>query len=338
MPDFQLEKSLWQKNLPRVAGIDEAGRGPLAGPVVAAAVVLHPDWYSSLPLADSKKISASQRERLAGEIKQKSLAWSVRLSSPAEIDRLNILRATLLAMERAVSSLSILPDYALIDGNQSPDIPCPGETIIKGDNLSNSIAAASIIAKTTRDHLMHLAHKYWPQWNFTQHKGYPTAAHRQAILRHGTCPIHRNSFLKKIPVGLQNQSRETKSPASRSPQSSPADPRQSIGKMGESHAEIYLLSQGYRIHGRNVRLGKGELDIIAEKDEYLVFVEVKTRTNNLTHPSLSVTPAKQAQLRKLGELYLTEHDLWDKFQARFDVISIQISPHKTNLEHFINAC
>ena len=321
MPDFSLERQLWQTGITHVVGIDEAGRGPLAGPVAAAAVVLPQDWPSALPLADSKKLSAPERQRLALEIKQRAHAWSVRLASAAEIDRLNILQATLQAMSRAVSSLSISPSYALVDGNRSPILPCACKPIVKGDDLSNSIAAASILAKTTRDQLMQSAHHRWPQWNFAQHKGYPTPAHRQAILDHGPSPIHRVSFLKKL---LQLQA--------------PQHPNQMLARQGENQAAAHLISLGYRIRARNVYLAGGELDLIAEKDDSLVFVEVKTRKPNGIHPSLSVTSAKQAQLRKLGESYLEQENLWDLVQPRFDVITVQISPHKTILEHFPNAC
>ena len=177
-----------------VAGCDEAGRGPLAGPVVAAAVILNPD----LPiegLADSKKLSPKQRGRLAGLIKQRALCWAVGLATVVEIDTLNILRASLLAMRRAAISLPVSPHRLLVDGNRLPDdISCPGECIIKGDETEACISAASILAKTHRDGLMRELDRRYPGYGFGQHKGYGTPQHLEALARLGATPVHRRSF------------------------------------------------------------------------------------------------------------------------------------------------
>ncbi|MFN7353577.1 MAG: ribonuclease HII [Burkholderiales bacterium] len=177
----------------RVCGVDEAGRGPLAGAVVAAAVILHPD--RAIPgLADSKKLSARKRERLALEIKQQAWAWAVAEASVEEIDQLNILQASLLAMKRAVMSLSLVPDRVLVDGNQLPDLPYSVQAIIGGDASQPSISAASILAKTSRDAALIELDQRYPDYGFAQHKGYPTPQHLQAIRQYGVLPVHRKSF------------------------------------------------------------------------------------------------------------------------------------------------
>lgn len=176
-----------------VAGVDEVGRGPLVGNVVAAAVILDP--ARPIPgLTDSKKLSAAKRERLNGEIQERALAWAIASASPAEIDSLNILHASMLAMRRAVLALDPQPGYALIDGNRCPELPCPSEPVVKGDLLVESIGAASILAKVYRDREMLALHQCHPQYGFDSHKGYPTKAHLQALLEHGVLPEYRRSF------------------------------------------------------------------------------------------------------------------------------------------------
>ena len=176
-----------------VCGIDEAGRGPLAGPVVAAAVILDP----ARPIAgldDSKKIGEKKREALALLIRERALAWAVAEASVAEIDRLNILQATLLAMQRAVAGMGIRPTRALVDGNRCPQLDIPVAAVIGGDGTIAPIAAASILAKTVRDAGMRELHARYPQYGFASHMGYPTAAHLQALAAHGVSPVHRRSF------------------------------------------------------------------------------------------------------------------------------------------------
>ncbi len=176
-----------------VAGLDEAGRGPLVGPVVAAAVILDPE-NPIAGLRDSKKLSEKKRLQLAGEIKAKALAWSVVSVDAEEIDRINILQASLLAMKRAGESLAIEPDIALVDGNKCPPMRCPVHAIVKGDSKVAAISAASILAKVDRDAQMLQLHAQYPQYGFDRHKGYPTEAHRQLLAEHGPCPFHRKSF------------------------------------------------------------------------------------------------------------------------------------------------
>lgn len=176
-----------------VAGVDEAGRGPLAGPVVAAAVILDPRRPIS-GLADSKKLSEGRREALFEAIQAGAHAHAVALATVDEIDALNIHQATLLAMQRAVAALSVAPQLVLVDGNTCPALPCAARAIVKGDATEPAISAASILAKVTRDRLMQTLAVEWPMYGFVQHKGYPTAAHRAALVRHGASPVHRRSF------------------------------------------------------------------------------------------------------------------------------------------------
>lgn len=177
----------------RVAGTDEVGRGPLAGDVVAAAVILDP----AVPiegLNDSKKLTESQRQILSRTIRQNSLAWAVGRASVAEIDRINILQASLLAMSRAVAALQLVPEFVYVDGNHCPKWSYQSQAVVKGDSRVAAIAAASIIAKTTRDKEMLELDSHYPNYGFASHKGYPTKAHLQALKVHGPCEIHRRSF------------------------------------------------------------------------------------------------------------------------------------------------
>ncbi len=176
-----------------VAGVDEAGRGPLAGPVVAAAVILHPARCPD-GLADSKKLSAARRERLYAAICAEAVAWSVAEVSVAEIDRINILQASLLAMEKAVAGLAVTPARALVDGNQAPRLPCPVQTVVGGDALEPAISAASILAKVHRDRLMCELDAQYPGYGLAGHKGYPTKAHIRALEELGVTPVHRTSY------------------------------------------------------------------------------------------------------------------------------------------------
>lgn len=196
MPDFSIENQVKSKGFKFVCGVDEAGRGPLAGPVCAAAVILNEEIEG---LNDSKKLSEKKREALFDEIKEKSVSFSIAFASVEEIEECNILNATYLAMNRAIEGLNVKADFALIDGNRVPTgITVPCETVVKGDAKSCSVAAASILAKVTRDRLMLEEDKKYPPYNFKKHKGYGTKEHTDAILKYGLSPIHRPSFLKKL--------------------------------------------------------------------------------------------------------------------------------------------
>ncbi|NRP10399.1 Ribonuclease HII [Marinobacterium sp. xm-d-420] len=175
------------------AGVDEVGRGPLVGDVVAAAVILDPNNPIE-GLMDSKKLSEKRREALSIEIKERALCWSIAVATPQEIDELNILHATMLAMKRAVLGLSQVPDHVYVDGNRCPEIPYSVEAVVKGDSKVAEISAASIIAKVHRDHQMLELDAQFPQYQFAKHKGYPTPAHLQLIQEHGVLPEYRRSF------------------------------------------------------------------------------------------------------------------------------------------------
>lgn len=181
------------RRTPSVCGVDEAGRGPIAGPVFAAAVVLDPA-VAIEGLRDSKQLTEARRQFLAVEIRARALAWCVAHASVEEIDRLNILQATLLAMRRAVAGLGMAPDEAVVDGERCPELDCPARAIVGGDRLHPAISAASILAKVARDAEMRRLHERYPQYRLDRHKGYATREHLQALERHGPCEIHRRSW------------------------------------------------------------------------------------------------------------------------------------------------
>lgn len=198
MPDFEYENAAREKGYKLICGVDEAGRGPLAGPVCAAAVIL-PENCEIDGLNDSKKLSEKKRETLFDVICQKAQSYYIAFGTVEEIEKFNILEATFIAMNRAVDGLDMKPDFALIDGNRIPKgIKIPCEAVIKGDAKSSSIAAASILAKVTRDRLMEEYDEKYPQYNFKKHKGYGTKEHTELIIKHGVSPVHRPSFLKKL--------------------------------------------------------------------------------------------------------------------------------------------
>ena len=198
MPDYEFEKAASDSGFSCICGVDEAGRGPLAGPVCAAAVIL-PEGVVIEGLDDSKKLTEKKRERLYDIIKQTAVAYSVAYGTLEEIETVNILEATYLAMNRAIEGLNVKPDFALIDGNRVPrGIKIPCETVVKGDSKSMSVAAASVLAKVTRDRLMLEYDKKYPEYNFKKHKGYGTKEHTELIKQYGPCEIHRLSFLKNI--------------------------------------------------------------------------------------------------------------------------------------------
>ena len=194
---WKIEQEYFDKGIQIICGVDEAGRGPLAGPVCAAAVILPPN--AEIPgLNDSKKLSDKKRRELFPVIKEQALAYGIAFADHKEIDEINILQATYLAMERAISQLSVKPELALIDGNRAKDFGIPVQTVVHGDSLSASIAAASVLAKVTRDdYMLKMAEKY-PGYDFEIHKGYGTKAHYAALTTNGPSPIHRMTFLKKF--------------------------------------------------------------------------------------------------------------------------------------------
>ena len=295
-----------------VAGLDEAGRGPLAGPVVAAAVVL-PRRFSARGLDDSKRVVELERERLAKVIARRACGVGIGVATVSEIDALNILEATRLAMGRALKALSPSPDFLLLDALTLPAVPLPQRPVIKGDSLSVSIAAASIIAKVTRDRLMVDYHRLYPQYHFHLHKGYGTPEHLNLLDRYGPCELHRRSFRpvawrEEIDAELDMEGEWMSSET------------HSFGHSAESEAERYLRRKGYRILDRNVRSSRGELDLVVQAGKVLVFVEVKARRTRMYGGApYAVTARKQERLIRLAARYLAAHRLRNP-PCRFDVI------------------
>lgn len=297
-------------------GVDEAGRGPLAGPVCAAAVIL-PRGLELPGLNDSKKLTEKRREALFPIICEQAVAYAIAFATVEEIETHNILEATMLAMRRAVDGLSVRPQAALIDGNRPPRLAIPCRTVIHGDALSASIAAASVLAKVTRDREMLRLNEQYPDYGFAVHKGYGTKLHYARILTHGPSPVHRMSFLKKLyqPAKVSGTT--------------------AIGNAGEELAASYLKHQGYRILERNYRVPEGEIDIIAADRTHLVFCEVKTRAeHSMLPPETAVTRAKQKKLIAAAQSYLQTHDT--DLQPRFDVITV-VNTTPPTLTHYRSA-
>ena len=194
---WEIEDSLKEKGVGLICGVDEAGRGPLAGPVYAAAVIL-PEHLEIPGLDDSKKLTDKRRRELMPVIQEKAIAYGIGFATEQEIDEINILQATFLAMERAIAQLEVKADFALIDGNREKDFGLPVMTVVKGDSRSANIAAASILAKVSRDIFMEQMAQTYPQYGFEIHKGYGTKAHYEALRTYGHCPLHRLTFLKKF--------------------------------------------------------------------------------------------------------------------------------------------
>ncbi len=194
---WEIEDSLYGESVHIICGVDEAGRGPLAGPVCAAAVILPPHLELN-GLTDSKKLTDKRRRELFPMIQEQAIAYGIGLASEQEIDEINILQATFLAMQRALDQLPVRPDLVLIDGNREKDFGLPVKTVVKGDSLSANIAAASVLAKVTRDDLLVEMARTYPEYGFDIHKGYGTKAHYEALRKYGPCPTHRMTFLKKL--------------------------------------------------------------------------------------------------------------------------------------------
>lgn len=300
-----------------IAGIDEAGRGPLAGPVVAAAVILDPEKPLD-GIHDSKKLTARKRNRLYDDIMEQAVAVGIGVSQRVEIDRLNILRATELAMQRAVDQLSTKPDHLQIDGQHIRLKHPSQETVIHGDATLQVIGAASIIAKVYRDRLMADYHRIYPQYGFDRHKGYGTEAHLQALKTYGACPIHRQSFRPvKDHMPTWNQ----------------VHGRKELGLLGEQLAAGYLLELGYGLLDLRYTVPHmGELDIIARDDDVTVIVEVKSQT-----PGDWGSAEERIDVKKRDRLMATaQHYCGEKgidSEVRFDVISVTFTKAGPQIRH-----
>lgn len=286
----------------KFCGVDEAGRGPLAGDVYAAAVVLDPARLIE-GLNDSKKLTEKKREALFPEIQEKALSWAVGIATVEEIETYNILQATFLAMRRAVAGLSFRPSMALVDGNRNPGLDLPTRLLVKGDGTSAAVAAASILAKVSRDRYMRQIDAAYPQYQFAKHKGYGTKLHYEMLDLYGESPVHRHSFLKKY---YQQQEKVL-----------------TTGRCGEMLAAEYLTQHGCEIIDRNWHSAYGEIDLIARKGENLLFVEVKTRSAGMiATPAEAVILSKQKKITETAKAYLLQNPL--DLQPRFDILEIYL--------------
>lgn len=297
---LQREKGLWQGGYSRVAGVDEAGRGPLAGPVVAAAVIL-PPGLKIQGIKDSKMLPTPRRKELYSLILEKAQASAIIEVGVGYIDRHNIHQAGLEAMRRAVRGLKVPPDFLLTDGFPVPGLPAPQEPIRGGDRLSLTIACASILAKVYRDALMEKYHQEYPRYGFDRHKGYPTREHYEALALYGPSPLHRRSFNL---IGNRPGSRKE------------------LGRLGELYARDHLVEKGYTLLEENYNSPRGEIDLVAREGDDLVFIEVRTFSSlDWGGPGESVNKSKQDRLRVAASFYLARHDCFS-MNARFDVVSI----------------
>lgn len=310
------------KNI-NLAGVDEAGRGPLAGPVVAAAVIL-PVEKDHPQIRDSKTLTEIQREHLYGWIMENSISVETGISFPSEIDQINILQATIKAMKNAVSKLNLDPDLLLIDGNPFSWNGMNSEFIKKGDGKSLSIAAASIIAKVTRDRLMKKYDAIFPEYGFARHKGYGTEQHLDALKEFGATPIHRRSFnpVKNYLPYLKTMKNKD------------------IGRLGEQIAACGVIRSGYEILEMNFNVpGIGEIDLIHKEDEELVFTEVKTlsKPEMYASPEARIDRLKAERIMAAAGQYLEEKGFGENI--RFDVISVRFfkqNPRITRLKNGIS--
>ena len=285
-----------------VCGVDEAGRGPLAGSVFAAAVIL-PAGIDIQGLDDSKKLSEKTRDRLFDEILTKALSTGVASAGHEEIDELNILQATFLAMGRAVGQLDIKPDIVLIDGNRDPKIGLRSRCIVGGDGKSASIAAASILAKVSRDKHMRIMAERYPGYFFEKHKGYGTKLHYEMLEKYGPCGIHRLTFLKDKHEGGQKNNAGK------------------LGKWGEALALEHLLKKGYSTVAEGFRSRFGEIDLIVKDSGFIVFVEVKLRkSDSFAAAREYIGKEKQSKVKATASLWLASRR--PVLQPRFDVIEI----------------
>lgn len=310
---FFYENKLYAQGKNLIAGLDEAGRGPLAGPVVAGAVIL-PKCCNIQGLNDSKKLSPQKRDNLFNQIYDVALSVGIGIADTEEVDKINILAATHRAMNRAIDNLDISPGCILVDGLRVPSLKKPQIAIVKGDSKSASIAAASIIAKVTRDRIMIDYAKQYPQYGFEKHKGYATQFHLEAIARFGISSIHRRSF---SPV-LEKENKQRG--------------KISLGEYGEDFTCRFLKTKRYKIIERNYRSLWGEIDIIAKDKDTLVFIEVKTRSSDrFGPPESSVTRTKQNRIRRIAEAYI-KTSKYRNLCFRFDVVSILFDSKKNMVD------
>ncbi|MBC8311488.1 MAG: ribonuclease HII [Candidatus Marinimicrobia bacterium] len=307
MDMLEYEKKYWSRRIEYVAGIDEAGRGPLAGPVVASAVVL-PHNVNLPQVTDSKKLSEKKRERLFAEIMDVAVAVGIGIVHEKDIDEINILQATYKAMQMAVGQLVVKPEILLVDGRPADIKHFEQESIIKGDNKSLSIAAASIIAKVTRDRMMINYDKVFPTYGFAGHKGYGSQKHIESIKTDFATPIHRQSF-KPISDHL--------------PSLKYYKDIRLVGTLGEQLVACIFIKDGCEIVEMNYNVPKiGEVDIISKDDNILVFTEVKTQTkgHGWNEPHTQIDEHKRDRIMNAAQYYMDENEL--NIEIRFDVAEV----------------
>jgi ribonuclease HII len=314
-----LEERFRAEGYVRLAGVDEVGRGCLAGPVVAAAVILPADAPGLEALDDSKVLDAATRQELRERIVDAALAWSVAAIEAEEIDRINILEASMKAMRQAVAGLRPPPQRVLVDGNRGPGTGLPETLLVDGDARSLSIAAASVVAKVHRDALLVELDGRYPGYGFARNKGYGSAAHRRALEALGPCPLHRRSFAPVAPAQL----------------SLPLDEvAPGTGRRGEDVAAQHLLTRGYRIEARGWRAAGGEIDLVAGDGDCTVFVEVKTTMRPGARPEGRVDGRKRQHLRRAARA-------WSRRAAaaeyRFDVVAVDLSADPPRIQHLVDA-
>lgn len=341
---FQFERKLRSRGDRLIAGVDEVGRGPLAGPVTAAAVIL-PESVDLPLLNDSKALTPEQRQDLSARIRESAVAWALGEASPHEIDTLNILHASLLAMRRALAALSPQPQRVLVDGKWPCRSGIPELALVKGDARSASIAAASILAKVSRDALMAELDRRHPGYDLGRNKGYPSPGHLEALDRLGPSPIHRMSFQAVA-----------RSAGGGAPDASQLDLLEADGPMaavyrtgqdGEAAAARYLEQAGYTILERRHRSAAGEIDLIAANLQAVCFIEVKTSANGSgpAVPQSRVDAQKQRRITEAAALYLETHPLRDDHASeaggrrtvRFDVITVDLTNRPPVLHHLVDA-
>jgi ribonuclease HII len=357
------EKKLWEKGFSRIAGVDEVGRGPLAGPVVAAAVIL-PAGLVIPGLDDSKALTAEARESLFDILQSKALAIGIGSVASLEIDRINIYQATLKAMRKAIRCLDPVPERILIDGNRLPESGFSELAIIGGDAASQSIAAASVIAKVTRDREMAGWDACYPGYGFASHKGYASSEHTEALTKLGPCTIHRRSFctvddVLSVRSKKYKQARDTVEQIKRLSEleaygaqirntraafsaeevteidrriSMRANILQKPTQAGEEAAENWLVQSGFLILDRNLRLGRGEIDLVAQQGNTLAFVEVKTTANDPLPAEKRVSRQKQERIASAASEYVAKTET--TLTPRFDLVTIKLDGDRPSIQHF----
>ncbi len=303
------DQSLRKSGHSILCGVDEAGRGPLAGPVVAAAVVL-PDDDQVEPFFDSKQMTQRQREYAYDLVLQKAISYGIGIVDADGIDQMNILQATFVAMRQALDQIEQSVDLILIDGCNLPGMTTAQRKVIHGDAMSQSIGAASLLAKVTRDRIMLQFDQQYPEYGFAKHVGYGTKEHVEALRTFGPCPIHRRSFAPVRNLFTESESEKT------------SVSKRMIGARYEKQAEHYLLAKGYQCIEANWRTRYGEIDLIMQDQDTLVFVEVRYKHNHaltgIEDAAFSIDQRKRDQIRQMANAYLASHEGKKYRQFRFD--------------------